>query len=64
MNTIQKMSQTMLANRLKLELGVALEADIDYPVLRAMSLQLRNERTKKTKIMHAGNYPTYLHSAI
>ena len=64
MNAIQKMSQTMLANRLKLELGIALDADIEYPVLRAMRLELRNEGVKRTKIMHVGNHSSHIHPVI
>jgi len=44
MNRIQKMSHDILANRLKLQLGLALDADIDLLTLQAMSRQLHNER--------------------
>lgn len=44
MNQIQKLSQKILADRLKLQLGLDLDADIKYKMLQAMSRQLYNER--------------------
>ena len=44
MNQIQKMSHDILANRLKLQLGLALDAKVDLHMLQAMSRQLHNER--------------------
>ena len=64
MNNIQKMSQNILSNRLKLELGIALEANVDYHLLRTMSLGLRNDRVKTIKMMHVGNNSPRLNSFI
>ncbi len=47
MNKIQQISKNILTDRLKLELGVALEAEVDYQTLRAMKLQLRQERLQQ-----------------
>jgi len=47
MNKIQQISKNILTDRLKLELGVALKAEVDYQTLRAMKLQLRQERLQQ-----------------
>jgi hypothetical protein len=47
MNRMQAMSQKILTDRLKLELGLALEADVDYHTLKSISLEMRNERLRK-----------------
>ena len=44
MNQIQKISQKILCDRLKLQLGLDLGSDVEYRTLRAMCLQLKNER--------------------
>ncbi len=56
MNRIQRLSQKILSDRLKLELGLDLDAEIDYRILRAISLQLRNDRLLKLSRVEA----TYL----
>ncbi len=47
MNKIQQISKNILTDRLKLELGLALETEVDYQTLRAMKLQLRQERLQQ-----------------
>ena len=47
MNKMQKISRKILADRLKLQMGLSLEVDVDYHTLRAMSLQLRQENLQK-----------------
>lgn len=64
MNNIQKMSQNILSDRLKLELGIAPEANVDYHILRTMSLNMRNDLIKKIKMLHAGNNSPHLNSFI
>jgi hypothetical protein len=44
MNRIQKLSLKILAERLKLQLGLDPGADVDYRTLRAMNHQLCAER--------------------
>jgi len=44
MNQIQKLSQKILCDRLKLQMGLALDTDLDFRILQAMSGQLKNER--------------------
>ncbi len=56
MNRIQRLSQKILSDRLKLELGLDLDAEIDYRILRAISPQLRNDRLLKLSRVEA----TYL----
>jgi hypothetical protein len=46
MNDIQRISQSILAEQLKLQMGLPLETDLDYRALRAMDRQLRHERRK------------------
>jgi hypothetical protein len=43
MNQIQKLSQKILSDRLKLQLGLALDADVEYRTLQAMNRQLLAE---------------------
>jgi hypothetical protein len=44
MNQIQKISHDILVNRLKIQLGIALDTDVNLRTLQAMSRQLHNER--------------------
>ena len=53
MNQIQKISQKILSDRLKLQLGLDIAIDVDYDTLRAMSLQIRNERLKALALVEA-----------
>ena len=53
MNQIQKISQKILSDRLKLKLGLDIAIDVDYDTLRAMNLQLRNERLKALALVEA-----------
>lgn len=45
MNTMQKMSQTLYRQRLMLQMGIDLQADIDTITLQAMWRQVKNERS-------------------
>ena len=47
MNQIQKISQKILCDRLKPQLGLDLAIDVDYNTLRAMSQQARNKRLQQ-----------------
>ncbi len=56
MNQIQKLSQKILADRLKLQLGLDIDTDIEYKVLQAMSRQFYNNRLlelARTSASHA-----------
>ena len=41
------MSQKILSDRLKLQMGLDPKVDIEYQVLQSMSLQLMNERLQE-----------------
>ena len=51
MNQMQKMSQKILTDRLKLQLGLALDSEVDYHTLRRISLELK--RDKLQRMAHA-----------
>ena len=56
MNQIQKISQKILSDRLKLQLGLDIAIDVDYDTLRTMSLQIRNERLKALALVEASYF--------
>jgi hypothetical protein len=61
MNQIQKLSRKVLTDRLKLQLGLAPEVDVDFKTLRSMTHQVHVERMMKTlkgegSRLSAGNY--------
>jgi len=47
MNDIQRISRTILAERLKLQMGLDPALDIEYSALQAMSRQLQAERLRR-----------------
>ena len=47
MNHMQQMSHDILERRLKLELGLTLDAEVDLFTLQAMKRQLHNERLQE-----------------
>ena len=61
MNQIQKMSQKILSDRLKIQLGLALETNLDYPTLQAMAQQLKNERMYKLARVEASYMTAGVH---
>jgi hypothetical protein len=55
MNNMQKLSQKILTDRLKLQMGIALSADIDLRTLQAMNRQLHNERLLEAALVEVSH---------
>jgi hypothetical protein len=58
MNHIQKLSQELVSQRLKLQMGLDPQLDIEPRMLRAMWVELQQERRlAKSKIAIEDRYP-------